>query len=135
MINYQDSIENIFPDMLSDFFVGWSKPPSTETHLKLLKNSDFIVIAIDDDIKKVVGFMTAITDSTLVAYIPFLEVLPKYQNKKIGQKLIEKMLKKLKGFYMVDLLCDKNLQGYYEKFGMHKATGVMIRNFDKQSGK
>ncbi len=38
---------------------------------------------IDDINNKVVGFITAISDGVISAYIPLLEVLPKYQNMKI----------------------------------------------------
>jgi hypothetical protein len=44
------------------------------------------------------------------------------------------MLERLKDFYMVDLLCDEDLQEFYEYMGMKKATGMMIRNFGRQTG-
>ena len=40
----------------------------------------------------------------------------------------------LKDFYAVDLLCDENLQPYYERRGMRRATGMFIRNYERQSG-
>ena len=79
MISYSDSIEGITPDRLNGFFVGWQVSPSPEKHLKLLANSDHIVLAVDDVTGHVVGFVTAISDGVLVAYIPLLEVLPAYQ--------------------------------------------------------
>jgi hypothetical protein len=30
---------------------------------------------------------------------------------------------------MVDLLCDPELQPFYESLGMHRATGMMVRNY------
>jgi ribosomal protein S18 acetylase RimI-like enzyme len=132
---YKASIDNITTEMLEGFFVGWINPPNPEIHLKLLKNSDKFVIAIDDGTNKVVGFVTAISDGVLSAYIPFLEVLPEYQNKGIGKELVYRILKELEDIYMIDLICDKNLQPYYEDFGMIKSTGMIIRNHKKQSGK
>jgi ribosomal protein S18 acetylase RimI-like enzyme len=132
---YKASIDNITTEMLEGFFVGWINPPNPEIHLKLLKNSDKFVIAIDDRTNKVVGFVTAISDGVLSAYIPFLEVLPEYQNKGIGKELVYRILKELEDIYMIDLICDKNLQPYYEDFGMIKSTGMIIRNHKKQSGK
>jgi len=132
MVTYQTSLEGISAEHLRGFFVGWPAPPKSETHLRVLQNSDYVVLAVDEG--KVIGFINAITDKTLAAYIPLLEVLPEYQNKGIGTELAKEMLVLLKDFYMVDLLCDAGLQPFYENLGMEKAVGMRIRNFDKQSG-
>ncbi len=128
------TIENITADQLQGFFVDWPNPPSPKTHLKLLQNSSKIVVAIDPSTNKVVGFITAISDGVLSAYIPLLEVLPEYQAKGIGQLLVEKMLEQLDDIYMVDLCCDKHLIPYYEKFGMFQSTGMVKRNYKMQAG-
>ena len=135
MIEYQYLIKNITPAMLQGFFVDWPNPPKPKTHLRLLKNSDVVVLAIDTKTRQVVGFITAISDGVLSCYIPFLEVLPAYQGKKIGQNLVRKMLQKLKSVYMIDLMCDKKLQGFYKHFKMQPSTGMIFRNYKNQSGK
>ena len=127
-ISYTDRLENISVERLTGFFVGWDKKPSPEKHLELLKQSDFVVLATNTDTGEVVGFITAITDKTLAAYIPFLEVLPGYQSKGIGTELMKRMLEKLKDFYIIDLFCDPEVQKFYEKLGMQRATGMIIRN-------
>ena len=38
-------------------------------------------------------------------------------------------------FEMVDLLCDRELQGFYQRHGMMPASGMMLRNYDRQSGR
>jgi len=134
MISYIDSLRNITTKNLFGFFMGWPNPPSPETHLKLLNNSDKIVLAIDDETGNVVGFITAISDGFLSAYVPFLEVLPAYRGQGIGQELTRRMLKKLSGLYMVDLLCDPELQPFYARFGMKVANGMVLRNYERQSG-
>lgn len=133
MINYTTSTESITPEQLVGFFVGWTRKPNPDTHLKLLRQSDYVVLAVDK--AKVVGFITAISDGILSAYIPFLEVLPEYQNRGIGSELAKRMLDQLKDFYMVDLLCDPDIQSFYKHLGMDSATGMRIRNYDKQGGK
>jgi len=135
MIDYTNKLENISEEMLSGFFVGWHNPPSQSAHMSILEGSYCVWLAIDKRVNKVVGFINAISDGVLSAYIPLLEVLPEYRNVGIGGELITRMLESLKGLYMVDLLCDKNLQGYYAKFGMHDATGSFSRNYDRQSCK
>jgi ribosomal protein S18 acetylase RimI-like enzyme len=133
-IEYIYSAEGITANQLHGFFVGWTNPPSPETHLELLKNSDEVVLAVDTESGNVIGFITAITDNVLAAYIPLLEVLPDYQNQQIGKTLVEKMLARLRDFYMVDLLCDTEVRPFYEKLGMRPAAGMLLRHYDKQSG-
>ena len=134
MINYTDSAAGITPDRLKGFFVGWPNPPSPETHLKLLKGSDHIILARDSQSEQVVGFVNAISDNVLAAYIPLLEVLPEYQKQGIGSELMQRMLAKLDGLYMIDLMCNVELQPYYERFGMKRMSAMMIRDFEHQSG-
>ena len=134
MIEYLYNAEKIQPEQRHGFFVGWPNSPSPETHLRLLINSGRIVLALDPTNNKIVGFITAITDNVLAAYIPLLEVLPAYQKQKIGATLVNKMLEQLKQFYAVDLLCDEDLQPYYEHLGMRRATGMFRRNYDRPSG-
>lgn len=134
MVSYTTSADGIRESELGGFFVGWPSHPTPGKHLELLQKSDRVVLAIDDETRQVVGFVTAVTDGVLSAYIPFLEVLPAYQAQGIGSELIRRMLTELKGSYMIDLLCDPELQSFYEKLGMEKATGMRIRNFDRQSG-
>lgn len=133
MIEYTNNLENISEEMLSGFFAGWPNPPSQSAHMRILKGSYCVWLAINRDTNSVIGFINAISDGVLSAYIPLLEVLPEYQNTGIGKELVARMLDSLKNFYMVDLLCDKNLQGYYAKFGMKKAAGSFLRNYDRQS--
>jgi ribosomal protein S18 acetylase RimI-like enzyme len=134
VMKFKVSIDDITAEMLEGFFVGWPQKPTPETHLRLLKKSYKVVIAMDEETNKVIGFITAISDGVLSAYIPLLEVLPEYQNKGIGGELVERMLQELNEIYMVDLLCDENLQPYYEKFNMNKAKGMLIRNYERQAG-
>ena len=47
---------------------------------------------------------------------------------------MRRILAELENLYMVDLLCDAELQPYYEKLGMHKSLGMVIRNYARQSG-
>lgn len=134
MITYVTSGENLTPDQLNGFFDGWPNPPSPETHLKLLRNSTHVVLAVADT-GQVVGFITAISDGVLCAYIPLLEVLPAYKGQGIGQELTRRMLQQLRDFYMIDLLCDPELQPFYGRLGMQKTTGMLVRNYVRQAGK
>ena len=120
--------------MLNNFFDGWKTFPLKEKHFELLQNSEFKILAIDDESNKVAGYINAITDGVLSAYIPLLEVVPDYKSKGIGTELVKRMLEKLKDFYMIDIVCDESLQGFYERFGMKKYSSMIFRNYEKQSG-
>ncbi len=133
MITYVDTCDSITPENLRGFFVGWPNPPSVETHLTILQRAHEIVLAVDSENQKVVGFVTAVTDGISSAYLPLLEVLPSYQHRGIGRELMRRILEKFKNLYMVDLTCDTNLQEFYGQLGMRESTGMMIRNFDRQS--
>jgi ribosomal protein S18 acetylase RimI-like enzyme len=134
MIVYTNSTDSVKARQLVGFFIGWPNAPAPATHLRLLAQSTFVVLAIDDATDNVVGFISAISDGVLSAYIPLLEVLPEYQGQGIGRELVSRMLARLEGLYMVDLLCDERLQAYYQKSGMIPATGMMLRNYARQSG-
>ncbi len=134
MIEYVDSPNGITAEQLSGFFVGWPNPPSPETHLRLLHESDQVVLAIDSGDGRVVGFITAISDGVLSAYITLLEVLPEYQRHGMGSELMQRMMAKLDGLYMIDLVRAENLGPFYERFGLIPADAMVIRNFARQSG-
>ncbi len=92
------------------------------------------MVAVDDSTGMVVGFVSAISDGVLAAFIPNLEVDPAYQNLGIGTELMRRMLTQLSHLYSIDLLCDEEMQPYYERLGMRRATGMVVRNYDRQSG-
>ncbi|TFE02371.1 GNAT family N-acetyltransferase [Jeotgalibacillus salarius] len=133
-MNFQYDLNGITPQMLEGFFDGWPDPPSPEKHMKLLANSSHIVVATDAEKQQVIGFITAISDGVLSAYIPLLEVLPAHKNDGIGSELVRLMLDQLKDYYMVDLCCDDDLVPYYEKFGMYRTNGMIVRHYARQSG-
>ena len=134
MISYRTTVDDITPDMLTGSFVDWPNPPSQTTHLRLLESSSHRVIAVDDEAGHVVGFANAISDGILSAYIPLLEVLPEYQGRGIGREIMRRMLEQLGDYYMVDLLCDPDLEKFYRPLEMQPATGMMVRRYERQDG-
>ena len=122
MIRYAYSTEGVSPGDLAGFFAGWPNPPSPVTHRTLLDGSAEVVLVVDDDSGRVVGFITAVSDGVL-SYIPFLEVVTEYRRRGIGSELVRQMLARLERFYMVDLLCDTELQAFDESLGMTRASG------------
>jgi len=129
MIKYLTSLDGITSKQLQGFFVGWTNPLTPEQHYKILQNSEYVVLAYDSEEKLVVGFINALSDQINFAFIPMLEVLPEYQNRGIGKKLMEKMINILDYITCIDLTCDKEMQSFYEKFGMLKSHGMVFRKY------
>jgi GNAT superfamily N-acetyltransferase len=147
MITYTDSLDGITAEQLQGFFVGWPNPPTPETHRRILAGSSHIVLALEIPSPpsplpqveertgvRVVGFINAISDGVLSAFIPLLEVLPEYQEQGIGGELARRMMDKLRPFYTIDLVCDPKLQPFYERFGMRPYSAMIARNYERQSG-
>lgn len=133
-ITYSTDPRSIAPENLTGFFVGWPNPPSPERHRDLLLSSSYVVLAVDEETDRVVGFANAVSDKVLAAYIPLLEVLPEYQGQGVGREIMRRMFELLEEYYMVDLLCDPELERFYRPLGMQPATGMMIRRYERQSG-
>lgn len=128
-VEYVESAAGVEPSQLEGFFVDWPSPPSAAKHLELLRGSDHVVLALDGE--RVVGFVNAISDGVVSAFIPLLEVLPEYQGRGIGSELMRRMLARLESLYMVDLCCDAALEPFYRRLGLHVwDRGMGLRNRD-----
>jgi len=115
-VEYAESVDGVATEELGGFFVGWPEPPSPERHLDILQRSAHVVLARADG--RVVGFVTAISDGVLSAYVPLLEVLPEYEGQGIGSELMRRLLARLDDLYMVDLCCDAELEPFYTRLGL-----------------
>ena len=134
MIRYSNAADGIRPGQLEGFFEGWPSPPTPETHVAIMRGSHRVVLALDEDGDAVVGFITAVSDGVLAAYIPLLEVLPSYRRRGIGRELVTRMQQELGELYMVDLVCDEAMEPFYASLGMKPARAMTARRFDRQSG-
>lgn len=134
-VEYRASLAGVGPDALGGpFFVGWPAPPSPETHLRILEGSDRIVLALDED-DRVIGFITALTDGVLSAFIPLLEVVETRQGEGIGSELVRRLITELGDLYIVDAMTDPDIVSFYERLGFVPATGVARRDYSRQSGR
>jgi ribosomal protein S18 acetylase RimI-like enzyme len=124
---YSTGLSGLTPADLEGFFVDWPAKPSAERHLEILRGSDYVVLARDGEGGRVVGFVTAISDGVLSAFIPLLEVLPECQGQGIGSELVRRLLAQLEDFYMVDLVCDPELEPFYRRFEMMLLSGMGLR--------
>jgi ribosomal protein S18 acetylase RimI-like enzyme len=126
LITYTDTAAAVTAEQLRGFFVGWPQAPSRERHLELLRGSHALELALDGD--AVVGFVTAISDGVMSAFIPLLEVLPEYRRRGVGSELVRRLLGQLDHLYMVDLCCDADLEPFYSALGFRALDrGMGIR--------
>ena len=62
MIKYLTNLDNISEENIGGFFERWKKPLSEKQHIEILKNISYFILAFDNSIKKVVGFINALSD-------------------------------------------------------------------------
>jgi GNAT superfamily N-acetyltransferase len=128
-IRYSTDANDLATAELDGFFVGWPNKPSNATLIASIAKSDHCVLAFDD--QRLIGFITAITDHTLCAFIPLLEVLPEYQKQGIGRELVQQMNSLLANLYAIDLICDEDLVPFYTNLGFTKTRSMSIRNYER----
>jgi ribosomal protein S18 acetylase RimI-like enzyme len=134
-IEYTDRLDGVEARHLEGFFVGWPNRPSPERHLALLRGSVAMELARKSEEGRIVGFVTAVGDGVLSAYIPLLEVLPDYQGRGIGTELVRRLLAALDHLYMVDVCCDAELEPFYRRLGFRALDrGMGIRNYEAAAG-
>jgi ribosomal protein S18 acetylase RimI-like enzyme len=124
-IIFKDETSDLSKFEDSGFFVGWNCKPKVDLKT-ILSKSTYFVVAVDG--QKIVGFVTCNSDTYVSAYIPLLEVLPEYKNQKIGTKLMQKMLEKVQDMYMIDIICDVEMNSFYAKFNFNPYNSCIIRN-------
>ena len=130
-IEYCEDPTALTSDQLrGSFFEGWPSPPSPDLHLSHLRGAEVAIVALDVTTGQAAGFVTAVGDGLLTAFIPFLEVLPAYRGSGIGAELVRLVLARLSDRYSVDLVCDPDLIAFYERLGGVSGTAMMWRNRD-----
>lgn len=133
-IDYVSTLDGVTADDLcGGFWAGWPTPPSPEMHMATLRGSEAFVLAVDDTAApgtpgRVVGFVNAVGDGVLAAYVPCLEVLPAWQGQGIGSELVRRILAALPSRYMVDLVCDEDTVPFYERLGFTPYRAMIRRD-------
>lgn len=124
----EDDLSTLEAGRLQGFFVGWSSPPTPEQHLAILRGSDLALLARTKNDDRVVGFVTAITDGVIAAYLPLLEVLPEYQRRGIGTALVNAVVERF-DLYMIDAVTDEDVLPFYARLGFDRGVAVSRRNY------
>ncbi|MDO5016460.1 MAG: GNAT family N-acetyltransferase, partial [Eubacteriales bacterium] len=84
---------------------GWSNYSCRQDILKqAYKNSFCVLAAYESD--KLLGILRAVGDGLTIIFIQDIIVLPEYQRKGIGTKLLHAVMTKYKDVYQMELLTD-----------------------------
>lgn len=120
--------------------VGWESYDEKISE-KALKNTIYSVSVYEDN--KIIGYGRLIGDEICFLYIHDVMVIPKYQNKKIGTQIMDKLLEKVNQiklenpYVRVYLGASKGKEKFYERFGFitredaNLGSGMILDGFDK----
>jgi GNAT superfamily N-acetyltransferase len=126
VITYSTDASRVRADDLSPFFEGWPTPPGTGRRLDAMRGADHVVLAYEGD--RLVGFATALTDGALMAAVPLVEVVATHRGRGIGAELVRHLVDALGDRYGIDLCCDEDVVGFYERLGFARVAGMVRRS-------
>ena len=120
MILIKENVNNVEEFNYLYDAVGWGSYDEKVSE-KALANTMYSVSVYDDD--KIIGYGRIIGDRICFLYIHDVMVTPKYQNKKIGSQIMNKLLDKVNQvklenpYVRVYLGASKGKEKFYEGFG------------------
>lgn len=120
MISIKENVNSIEEFNYLYDAVGWGSYEEKVSE-KALANTMYSVSVYDDD--KIIGYGRIIGDGICFLYIHDVMVIPKYQNKKIGSQIMNKLLEKVNQikienpYVRVYLGASKGKEKFYERFG------------------
>lgn len=98
---------------------GWSSAERGELLCKALRASHSLATAWDG--AKLVGIGNSLSDGHLVVYYPHLLVLPDYQGRGIGRRLMAILQARYEGFHQQILVADAKASEFYRRCGLERA--------------
>jgi len=139
MISINENVNSIEEFNYLYDVVGWGSYDEKVSE-KALANTMYSVSVYDDD--KIIGYGRIIGDGICFLYIHDVMVIPKYQNKKIGSQIMNKLLEKVNQikienpYVRVYLGASKGKEKFYERFGFitredaNLGSGMILDGFD-----
>lgn len=139
MISIKENVNSIEKFNYLYDAVGWGSYDKKVSE-KALANTMYSVSVYDDD--KIIGYGRIIGDGICFLYIHDVMVIPKYQNKKIGSQIMNKLLEKVNQikienpYVRVYLGASKGKEKFYERFGFitredaNLGSGMILDGFN-----
>ena len=110
--------------------VGWTNYTARPEMLEAAyRNSLCVLSAYDGD--RLIGVLRAVGDGASVVFVQDLLVLPAYQRKGIGTRLLQTLLDRYAEVYQIELLTDDTPKttAFYESLGLIRADSLGCRAF------
>ncbi|WP_337051049.1 GNAT family N-acetyltransferase [Priestia megaterium] len=125
-ISLSNCIENVEWSRMKEIYhsVGWTNH-NEEKIKKVFQSSNVVAIAYDED--NIAGFGRALSDGVFNAAIYDVVVDEQYQNKGIGEQIIENLLAQLNDISCVHLVSTSGNEEFYRKAGFRKMKTGMAR--------
>ncbi len=125
-VSLSNCIEDVEWSRMKEIYcsVGWKKHDE-EKIKKVFQSSNVVAIAYDKN--KITGFGRALSDGVFNAAIYDVVVDEHYQNKGIGQQIIENLLAQLKNVSCVHLVSTSGNEEFYRKAGFREMKTGMAR--------
>lgn len=139
MISIKENVNSIEEFNYLYDAVGWGSYDEKVSE-KALANTMYSVSVYDDD--KIIGYGRIIGDGICFLYIHDVMVILKYQNKKIGSQIMNKLLEKVNQikienpYVRVYLGASKGKEKFYERFGFitredaNLGSGMILDGFN-----
>ena len=139
MISIKENVNSIEEFNYLYDAVGWGSYDEKVSE-KALANTMYSVSVYDND--KIIGYGRIIGDGICFLYIHDVMVIPKYQNKKIGSQIMNKLLEKVNQikienpYVRVYFGASKGKEKFYERFGFitredaNLGSGMILDGFN-----
>jgi GNAT superfamily N-acetyltransferase len=104
--------------------VGWSRPVNEEELREVLEAGP-AVGAWDGE--RLVGFVRALSDGHLAAYVEDVMVHQDYRRGGVGDLIMSRLLTEIKRSANVSLFCERPVARFYERNGFRAAFYVLMQ--------
>ncbi len=132
MVEYSDAKQFTKEQVQTLFLaVDWESGKYPEKLYSSLLASETVLTARTDKLP-LAGLMSAISDSGMNVYFPYLLVHPQAQGAQIGRTLVKMMLERYGDYYRKILVCPNKRIRFYTSAGWQQAeeqSAMMICNF------
>jgi GNAT superfamily N-acetyltransferase len=104
--------------------VGWSRP-ANEEELREVLEAGPAVGAWDG--QRLVGFVRALSDGHLAAYVEDVMVHQDYRRSGVGDLIMSRLLREIKRSANVSLFCERPVARFYERNGFRATSYVLMQ--------